>query len=33
MEGVSAELNRKYGFGEADSIEAGDTWLFELALR
>ena len=33
MEGVSAELNRKYGFGEADSIEAGATWLFELALR
>ena len=33
MEGVSAELDRKYGFGGADSIEAGDTWLFELAPR
>ncbi len=31
MEGVSAELNRKYGFGGPDAIEAGDVWLFELA--
>ena len=33
LEGVSAELERKYGFGQPGSIEAGETWLFELAPR
>lgn len=33
LEGVSAELDRKYGFGQPGSIEAGETWLFELAPR
>ena len=33
LTGVSAELDRKYGFGGADSIEAGNTWLFELTPR
>ena len=33
LEGVSAELGRKYGFGGPGSIEAGDTWLFEVAPR
>ena len=33
LEGVSAELGRKYGFGEPGGIESGDTWLFELAPR
>ena len=33
IEGVSAELDRKYAFGGAESIESGDTWLFELAPR
>ena len=33
LEGVSAELGRKYGFGGPGSIESGDTWLFELAPR
>ncbi len=33
LAGVSAELGRKYGFGGPGSIEAGDTWLFELARR
>ena len=33
LAGVSAELARKYGFGGPASIEAGDTWLFELARR
>ena len=34
VEGVAAELGRKYGFGGgAASIEAEDTWLFELAPR
>lgn len=31
LAGVSAELDRKYGFGQPGSIEAGETWLFELA--
>ena len=33
LEGVSAELGRKYGFGGTGSIAAGNTWLFELAPR
>lgn len=33
IEGVSAELGRKYGGGDPGSIESGDTWLFELAPR
>jgi len=33
IQGVSAEFNRKYRFGGPDSIEAGTTWLFELAPR
>ena len=33
IQGVSDELNRKYGFGGPGSIEAGTTWLFELAPR
>ena len=33
LEGVSAELGRKYGFGGPGSIESGDTWLFELVPR
>ena len=33
LTGVSAELDRKYGFGGAGSIEAGNTWLFELTPR
>ncbi len=33
LEGVSAELGRKYRFGGPGSIESGDTWLFELAPR
>ena len=34
LEGVSAELGRKYGFGGGPAaIESGDTWLFELAPR
>jgi hypothetical protein len=34
VEGVAAELRRKYGYGTtAASIEAGETWLFELAPR
>ena len=33
IQGISVELNRKYGFGGPDSIEAGTTWLFELAPR
>ena len=31
LAGVSAELDRKYGFGGPGSIESGDTWLFEVA--
>ena len=32
VEGVTAELRRKYGSGAtAAAIEAGTTWLFELA--
>ena len=33
IEGVTAELSRKYGGSDPDSIESGDTWLFELAPR
>jgi hypothetical protein len=34
VEGVAAELRRKYGYGvTAADIEAGSTWLFELAPR
>ena len=33
LEGVSAELGRKYRFGGPGSIAAGNTWLFELAPR
>ena len=33
LEGVSAELGRKYRFGGPGSIESGNTWLFELAPR
>ncbi len=33
IEGVSAELGRKYGGADPGSIESGDTWLFELAPR
>ena len=33
IEGVTAELSRKYGGADPDSIESGDTWLFELAPR
>ncbi len=33
LEGVSAELGRKYRFGGPGSIESGETWLFELAPR
>ena len=33
LEGVSAELGRKYGFGGPGSIESGNTWLFELVPR
>lgn len=34
LEGVSAELERKYGFGGGPAtIESGNTWLFELAPR
>ena len=34
LEGVSAELGRKYGFGGGPAaIESGNTWLFELAPR
>ena len=33
LEGVSAELGRKYLFGGPGSIESGNTWLFELAPR
>jgi hypothetical protein len=34
VEGVAAELRRKYGYGvTAADIEAGNTWLFELAPR
>ena len=33
LEGVTAELGRKYGFGGPGSIESGDTWLFELVPR
>ncbi len=33
IEGVAAELSRKYGGMDPRSIESGDTWLFELAPR
>ncbi|MCY4660849.1 MAG: hypothetical protein OXF93_13700 [Acidobacteria bacterium] len=33
IEGVSAELGRKYGGADPGSIESGDMWLFELAPR
>ncbi|MDP6580713.1 MAG: hypothetical protein QF681_08660 [Vicinamibacterales bacterium] len=33
VEGVSAELGRKYGSGDPGLIESGDRWLFELAPR
>jgi hypothetical protein len=33
IEGVTAELGRKYGAADPSSIESGDTWLFELAPR
>ena len=33
IEGVSAELTRKYGGADPRSIESGDMWLFELAPR
>ncbi len=33
IEGVSAELSRKYGGADPRSIESGDMWLFELAPR
>ena len=34
VEGVVAELGRKYGYGTTlADIEAGNTWLFELAPR
>ena len=33
LEGVSAELGRKYGSGDPGLIESGDRWLFELAPR
>ena len=33
VEGVSAELGRKYGSGDAAAIESGARWLFELAPR
>ena len=33
LEGVSAELRRKYRFGGPGSIESGNRWLFELAPR
>ena len=33
IEGVSAELGRKYGGSDPASVASGDTWLFELAPR
>ena len=33
LEGVSAELGRKYGGADPGAIESGDMWLFELAPR
>ena len=33
LEGVSAELGRKYGSGDPSVIESGDRWLFELTPR
>ncbi len=33
VEGVSAELGRKYGSGNPAAIESGARWLFELAPR
>jgi hypothetical protein len=33
LEGVSAELGRKYGFDGPASIESGHAWLFEVAPR
>ena len=33
LEGVSAELGRKYGSGDPGVIESGQRWLFELAPR
>lgn len=33
LEGVSAELTRKYGFGGPGAIESSDTWLFEVSPR
>ena len=33
LEGVSAELRRKYGSADRAAIESGEMWLFELAPR
>ena len=33
LEGVSAELGRKYGFGGPGGIESGNVWLFEVGPR
>lgn len=33
LEGVSAELSRKYRYGQPDAIESGEMWLFEVAPR